>query len=199
MGLSPRVRGNLCGQSGLRVPGRSIPACAGEPFSLARALQSQPVYPRVCGGTRAYSVMVRWVKGLSPRVRGNRKGRPGCGPGVRSIPACAGEPWVDTYESDDPRVYPRVCGGTQDRTWGPIGDDGLSPRVRGNLVQVPLPALVARSIPACAGEPGIEWKTFCHCPVYPRVCGGTPKVSLSPSHCSGLSPRVRGNRQPARL
>ena len=50
-GLSPRVRGNLFGQFGASVNGRSIPACAGEPHHLLGRRDERMVYPRVCGGT----------------------------------------------------------------------------------------------------------------------------------------------------
>ena len=49
-GLSPRVRGNLGGDAAVRDASGSIPACAGEPAGSRR----------------------RWMRGLSPRVRGNR-------------------------------------------------------------------------------------------------------------------------------
>ena len=77
-----------------------------------------------------------------------------------------------------PEVYPRVCGGTAE-------------------VRARTPRVVARSIPACAGEPSatapsfgtctdgsipacagepIVWPRLAESPgakVYPRVCGGT--------------------------
>ena len=70
---------------------------------------------------------------------------------------------------------------------------GLSPRVRGNLSRTRSSLMPLRSIPACAGEPGITVTVCLLCGVYPRVCGGTmPKLAdLYP--CHGLSPRVRGN------
>ena len=39
-------------------------------------------------------------------------------------------------------------------------------------------------------------RQYSSCPsrVYPRVCGGTLTLSLSPPAWAGLSPRVRGNR-----
>ena len=118
---------------------RSIPACAGEPFWIALVCAIRTVYPRVCGGTPWYAhadkvpagsipacagepdvelIALRALRGLSPRVRGNRvtlwtgkvvheavdgsipacAGEPEVKPsrrwtsGIRSIPACAGEP-----------------------------------------------------------------------------------------------------------
>ena len=74
--------------------------------------QHRRVYPRVCGGTLVQELLLRLALGLSPRVRGNQ-------PDVlvryfrhRSIPACAGEPWLLPAADALPAVYPRVCGGT---------------------------------------------------------------------------------------
>ena len=74
MGLSPRVRGNRGAQRGNHCQAGSIPACAGEPFPETLPDVVEEVYPRVCGGTRASSRQVCAVPGLSPRVRGNRRG-----------------------------------------------------------------------------------------------------------------------------
>ena len=50
-------------------------------------------------------------------------------------------------------VYPRVCGEPGVRLpFAPFGD-GLSPRVRGNLMEDGRVTHRLRSIPACAGEP----------------------------------------------
>ena len=51
---------------------RSIPACAGEPRAAYPTLDTDAVYPRVCGGTGGYLVQPFQDEGLSPRVRGNR-------------------------------------------------------------------------------------------------------------------------------
>ena len=50
-------------------------------------------------------------------------------------------------------VYPRVCGGTVGFRFCQPGADGLSPRVRGNLIRRSYLYDKYRSIPACAGEP----------------------------------------------
>ena len=66
----------------------------------------------MCGGTRDLRHCLPAERGLSPRVRGNLARIDLATVGVRSIPACAGEP-------------------NADGTWGPA-IQGLSPRVRGN-------------------------------------------------------------------
>ena len=111
--LSPRVRGNPVAQSGLYHP--------------------EPVYPRVCGGTIRGPDGNGWWLGLSPRVRGNRAGSVRSSGSARSIPACAGEPRLQSRRQIAGGVYPRVCGGT--------------------LAVIPTHPQGGRSIPACAGEP----------------------------------------------
>ena len=74
-GLSPPVRGNRATQPSPRFPERSIPACAGEPGSGAYIGVVTTVYPRLCGGTDVPVVHPDAFPGLSPPVRGNRRGR----------------------------------------------------------------------------------------------------------------------------
>ena len=172
-GLSPRVRGNLPDTQHPQAGNRSIPACAGEPLPSSIAMAScrvyprvcgepydaaripcrRTVYPRVCGGTSAREAWRGTEPGLSPRVRGNPLGW-GLSFGLpRSIPACAGEPCGEQILPNDGWVYPRVCGGTLRGRGLGRPEDGLSPRVRGNLRTTSCMTERDGSIPACAGEP----------------------------------------------
>ena len=192
-GLSPRVRGNRGyggADSGMRG---SIPACAGEPSPACCTKMAKTVYPRVCGGTRAGRNWAGFRRGLSPRVRGNHPVYAMSMGGVRSIPACAGEPRTSTGPAPGLPVYPRVCGGTRHHAVGAGNTVGLSPRVRGNR-RAPASAVPGRrSIPACAGEPAIGGLVSISIEVYPRVCGGTVTIMPAWYTACGLSPRVRGN------
>ena len=193
-GLSPRVRGNLTRAYAAERKRRSIPACAGEPEQQRKRLPKCMVYPRVCGGTgRAHCVAVQ-RRGLSPRVRGNPRGRRRSTATPWSIPACAGEPHGCQYMRVQPLVYPRVCGGTRPGTTGRAELEGLSPRVRGNPLPLSDSRLIVGSIPACAGEPSSFCRSLCGVEVYPRVCGGTVVQRDLDGCAAGLSPRVRGNR-----
>ena len=133
------------------------------------------------------------MRGLSPRVRGNRRLRPSPARPTWSIPACAGEPPRHLRQTDRHRVYPRVCGGTVMCPAYIRTGNGLSPRVRGNQSLLLLRNCSHGSIPACAGEPPARVHLFLPPWVYPRVCGGTPDSTSNPGHVVGLSPRVRGN------
>ena len=172
-GLSPRVRGNQRVQSRVYLFAGSIPACAGEPSLTIPAPPCAKVYPRVCGGTRQQEVddMEQNVyprvcggtggqppydpqrRGLSPRVRGNRRRARRTVARHRSIPACAGEPLLIRDPDQPGRVYPRVCGGTAELLRVLSDDGGLSPRVRGNHAPGAGGFGGGGAIPACAGEP----------------------------------------------
>ena len=154
------------------------------------------------------------VRGLSPRVRGNPEAYGFAKRLTRSIPACAGEPYDSLERSMRNAVYPRVCGGTFASGAYVYGGQGLSPRVRGNLVLPQRNRPRVRSIPACAGEPPPYQLVSQLFAVYPRVCGGTldrlgvdlrlrglsrvcggtGATSVETAKENGLSPRVRGNR-----
>ncbi len=152
-GLSPRVRGNRATGAPAISPAGSIPACAGEPSDAWGHHRHDEVYPRVCGGTSWPVSRPPGWKGLSPRVRGNHGVRREIDRGLRSIPACAGEPSARPRSDAMSWVYPRVCGGTPPGAiWG-TRPRGLSPRVRGNHGKHLGGLQLGRSIPACAGEP----------------------------------------------
>ena len=172
-GLSPRVRGNPPSGPLVCWRNRTIPACAGEPLTLAIHLAEYGDYPRVCGGTLLFENAVKGEPGLSPRVRGNPQQGPGAALGLRTIPACAGEPARRVAPRAGGEDYPRVCGGTYiDLSESPL-DGG--------------------TIPACAGEPETMQITTVCSKDYPRVCGGTTRNWIPCWARKGLSPRVRGN------
>ena len=194
-GLSPRVRGNRTFGTWCRPIARSIPACAGEPYPRPGPRPTMSVYPRVCGGTVYRHHFGTFGTGLSPRVRGNQLTAPAPLAVPRSIPACAGEPRAPESIRRARRVYPRVCGGTGARVNRCMERPGLSPRVRGNPLQMGYLHHLEGSIPACAGEPTRLSNPHRFGGVYPRVCGGTAFPVMMALMVLGLSPRVRGNRK----
>ena len=148
----------------------------------------------MCGGTLGVAMLAAGADGLSPRVRGNRRGARPDPDGPGSIPACAGEPSHPGRPAAPSRVYPRVCGGTVWQVADRVLDGGLSPRVRGNRLEPHALGQALGSIPACAGEPQQSLLNRAAVRVYPRVCGGTHYAAIVADKAGGLSPRVRGNR-----
>ena len=151
----------------------SIPAHAGEPNGRTFERRSPRVYPRACGGTPVDKQTGRALRGLSPRMRGNRRCCGKGSAGVGSIPAHAGEPPEAVLGILGARVYPRACGGTFALGACDLQRLGLSPRMRGNLRWDPGRSPRRGSIPAHAGEPGRYHGTAHPSRVYPRACGGT--------------------------
>ena len=92
LGLSPRVRGNPAAFFLNQSEARSIPACTGEPPACRSRSTRRKVYPRVYGGTDVAWQSELYTHGLSPRVRGNPPYGRWHEDGIRSIPACTGEP-----------------------------------------------------------------------------------------------------------
>ena len=195
LGLSPRVRGNPPAHSRADHGYWSIPARAGEPISPMRLISGRTVYPRACGGTLPSALRKDRPTGLSPRVRGNHLTIAPDLVDAGSIPARAGEPRAGNRAASARTVYPRACGGTNPPPASHFQSNGLSPRVRGNLVS-PLQQMQGRgSIPARAGEPITVESPFVALRVYPRACGGTARTGPGQTYVAGLSPRVRGNPQ----
>ena len=92
------------------------------------------------------------------------------------------------------RVYPRACGETTLSHPNLIAAWGLSPRLRGNPGKRPDLRHPARSIPAPAGKPQPFTVMEDNYGVYPRACGETDALVNPAPVPSGLSPRLRGNR-----
>ena len=175
----------------------------------------QGLSPRV-RGNHALVRGGRVLDGSIPRVRGNRMCEMRDWASVWSIPACAGEPSVSPKPVHRAEVYPRVWRGTGGRSGrhrqagglsprvrgnpavaGKTGMSvGLSPRVRGNHWHGLAPGRRVRSIPACAGEPYYGAPVPGAGRVYPACAGEPARTPTSRSTAVGLSPRVRGNRQP---
>ena len=183
LSVYPRVcGGTLATYTPERSDHRSIPACAGEPYSrYDQRNLADGVYPRVCGGTLATEHKDRTTSlstGLSPRVRGNLRQNNLCRVAKGSIPACAGEPMRPVLWTPLPTVYPRVCGGTHagHSTLRPCSE--VYPRVCGGTFHRSPP----RIQPLLVG--GLSPRVRGNLPFWP------PKARDNPL---GLSPRVRGN------
>ncbi len=192
-GLSPRVRGNHARRRSKRLSVGSIPARTGEPRVARAPNVVDPVYPRAYGGTLITGNAPPAGEGLSPRVRGNHLPRLRRIWRIRSIPARTGEPapaWSFLFETP---VYPRAYGGTRRKRVSHVFLRGLSPRVRGNRLDAPMPRRQPRSIPARTGEPVRARRDAAQLGVYPRAYGGTSVGGVIAPVATGLSPRVRGN------
>src|SRR5205809_847163 len=110
----------------------------------------------------------------------------------RFIPARAGDRPAPPDGRACAAVHPRACGGqgAYGRTSAPAG--GSSPRVRGTGDHLAAPFLIARFIPARAGDSGTNIVPLFSETVHPRACGGQGPSGPERIGPGGSSPRVRG-------
>ncbi len=136
-----------------------------------------------------------WADGSSPRMRGTRAGWLPRSAGRRFIPAYAGNTRPVSYRLSRTPVHPRVCGEHALNLIGEHLDGGSSPRMRGTLRGEGGIDILARFIPAYAGN--TVWSAFpaCKFAVHPRVCGEHDMLTVPAGVAIGSSPRMRGTRQ----
>ena len=91
------------------------------------------------------------------------------------------------------RAYPRTCGGAVTTTVKIAPDPGLSPHLRGSLLDRDCRDERARPIPAPAGEPTPLRRGLGLLEAYPRTCGGAIAQRGHGPHAAGLSPHLRGS------
>ena len=90
-GSSPRMRGKHPETNRRGVPGRIIPAHAGQTLSVLKASISTPDHPRACGANERPEFRVVGGHGSSPRMRGKRPAKGRQLERGRIIPAHAGQ------------------------------------------------------------------------------------------------------------
>ncbi len=145
------------------------------------------------GGTHTRTSRKASAPGPSPRGRGNHASAPEMKIIDGTIPAWAGEPPIHMNASGTMRDHPRVGGGTLPLIRSATGDQGPSPRGRGNRTYEYAYPPNGRTIPAWAGEPNHVAPRRQFARDHPRVGGGTPWMPLTPGLMLGPSPRGRGN------
>ena len=152
-------------------PSRIIPAHAGQTSPVASASGAPADHPRACGANQQRAGEAQLACGSSPRMRGKRHGPVRMYVDGRIIPAHAGQtaPARDaTRRSSD---HPRACGANSSGAFSMIRLIGSSPRMRGKRVgSVPV-GILARIIPAHAGQTQSHQRNGKEDADHPRACG----------------------------
>ena len=193
-GPSPRVRGSPTAPRAPEQTCGSIPACAGKPGTGMPMPWRDRVHPRVCGEAARRASLPAHGRGPSPRVRGSRPIALIVSPPERSIPACAGKPFLLGHSCPQLGVHPRVCGEAGACSAWQFRPPGPSPRVRGSRTSCRARSGGCGSIPACAGKPDRPAWLRARPGVHPRVCGEAWSNRGDLVYSPGPSPRVRGSR-----
>ena len=134
------------------------------------------------------------MAGSSPRVRGTLFRYAHQRPGIRFIPAGAGNTWASDVAEGNRSVHPRGCGEHLKTGPGMEMGFGSSPRVRGTLLVAVSLIVAMRFIPAGAGNTLIARRSASAFAVHPRGCGEHSRAPISHRSFSGSSPRVRGTQ-----
>ena len=172
-GSSPRMRGKLgFGFDSFRQR-RIIPAHAGQTSRTPTPTPTPTVsdHPRACGANAAAGRIRTLRRGSSPRMRGKQGGRRKLEREIRIIPAHAGQTRALARPDQRRTDHPRACGANSSGAFSMIRLIGSSPRMRGKRVgSVPV-GILARIIPAHAGQTQSHQRNGKEDADHPRACG----------------------------
>ena len=152
IGSSPRGRGTQSDPNANFEDRRFIPARAGNTIRRDSPRSRYPVHPRAGGEHIGASGIPSSGSGSSPRGRGTHVLAPLGGRAQRFIPARAGNTNRSETDGDAQTVHPRAGGEHRQPYLVTSIVSGSSPRGRGTPVNCPSHAVMARFIPARAGN-----------------------------------------------
>ena len=192
IGSSPRARGTHEAESGRARLLRFIPASAGNTHAAPHRVPRLPVHPRERGEHSACTNPRSCTGGSSPRARGTLHEEGRILEGGRFIPASAGNTDAGRTQATAGAVHPRErgehLGGGAPIRRGP----GSSPRARGTPLPPHRPAVLARFIPASAGNTSNSARLTTSWTVHPRERGEHREFKDFLGGQLGSSPRARG-------
>ena len=191
-GSSPRLRGTVLQPCRLDRQDRFIPAPAGNGRPSLLTALTRAVHPRACGERAREKWGARADAGSSPRLRGTapRAGR--LCPGLRFIPAPAGNGSDQHAVFEAASVHPRACGERRSSASALARTAGSSPRLRGTGLRKSTSERVGWFIPAPAGNGLPRRGERSHAAVHPRACGERVEFFQRLVGYAGSSPRLRG-------
>ena len=152
LGSSPRLRGTHEIRNISSHCARFIPAPAGNAHCSRRKSKPLPVHPRACGERKPCDWIGHGQIGSSPRLRGTQHAAPAGFARGRFIPAPAGNAAPSQVEPSADAVHPRACGERLRMVMNVDHSCGSSPRLRGTRDCRRRAGMVARFIPAPAGN-----------------------------------------------
>ena len=170
-GSSPRSRGTQFRGFLSSCPRRFIPALAGNTLAALQRFPSRPVHPRARGEHQGQLLFGHHQAGSSPRSRGTRRHDHSRGGALRFIPALAGNTFLRIVQSGLRGVHPRARGEHLPDFCSNENESGSSPRSRGTRHDAERTAVVARFIPALAGNTPRPIATPPGWTVHPRARG----------------------------
>ena len=188
------MRGTLDAEQRAVAKYRFIPAHAGNAPTFAKRSSTVSVHPRACGERARASPSADRQLGSSPRMRGTRITNAHAAINRRFIPAHAGNALAISAALSGVAVHPRACGERRSGRRLALPHDGSSPRMRGTRRSSGRCGIVARFIPAHAGNAGASSRWNASSAVHPRACGERLIWQAATACLNGSSPRMRGTQ-----
>ena len=164
----------------------------GTPYGVIFVAWIMRIIPANAGNTHPPSTPCGCECGSSPRMRGTRRIDDGFTFHIRIIPADAGNTHTGTAPMTSTKDHPRGCGEHAKAAWYGTIDCPSSPRMRGTRPTVCRNTMMARIIPADAGNTFCWRWLFCLPGDHPRGCGEHGFILAFRLIRPGSSPRMRG-------
>ena len=192
IGSSPHARGTRRPANSPVARPRLIPACAGNARPFSYCSREITAHPRMRGERRSRMFQAVRQSGSSPHARGTRPRTSGILNLYRLIPACAGNAVARNAAPPDDTAHPRMRGERRDglRVRQPAA--GSSPHARGTLARGNRVLVIARLIPACAGNAPCHARHPRPRPAHPRMRGERGMGRIEEVLPVGSSPHARG-------
>ena len=188
------MRGTRSPSYPVTVPGRIIPAHAGNSVPGDTNLTTLTDHPRACGELDTAKKVGDVGGGSSPRMRGTRLRRSSRRGRTRIIPAHAGNSSSLGSHRGGFSDHPRACGELIGVCPAAYAAAGSSPRMRGTRGRAHAHDARGRIIPAHAGNSQRASSRGGWSPDHPRACGELHRAPVFHYVGSGSSPRMRGTR-----
>ncbi len=191
-GSSPQARGTQLSARRQLLPGRFIPAGAGNtPVDMVRDV-GDAVHPRRRGEHQFLCTSRNDGHGSSPQARGTRMKEATEWHRIAFIPAGAGNTDIGQLGIGEHAVHPRRRGEHIARLSDARRPRGSSPQARGTLAVLADHGRHVRFIPAGAGNTRPSSPALNGWPVHPRRRGEHMKPRLPTRTKGGSSPQARG-------
>ena len=136
IGSSPLMRGIQSWKDAILLSVRIIPAHAGNTTYLRGDYTYDCNHPRSCGEYTQDPMVLRWMRGSSPLMRGIQRKYPVNLLRIGIIPAHAGNTHLQTNQPIFQKDHPRSCGEYFAGTYLETSEPGSSPLMRGILITV---------------------------------------------------------------
>ena len=146
----------------------------------------------MCGEKACTSLLMGWMLGSPPHVRGKGRVRSCRALLLRITPAYAGKRARPKTPPLTPRDHPRMCGEKSVPGSAQSPAMGSPPHVRGKGVSTGFARAYPRITPAYAGKRADAGWIWSRPPDHPRVCGEKPALILRITWLQGSPPRMRG-------